>query len=505
MIYRKKYLITLFICSLFLSCSAQWVSSRDLTINPATMAVMKNMVATRSLATRPLNTLRFDHAVVIKPDRDIKDAGGKGPGKQQVNLLVGSGLDIALFERGCSLESWVYEDLEPASGLYYFAPRAYRIAWTPQDGYALRFQYNTKEGADDKTAVLMMATLSGGYNLEDRKILEQLARQSSQIANFKSLKPLPIYDMQVQFKSFMTGFQIPADQITAIPANNIAGDIQLTIAMSEQQIEEVIASLQSPQGIMGQFSFPLEAGETPVVTHIPIVLSLCNYTVVSAGRWERGDPFINNSDFPCRLKRLTALTIKQNRLQSYGYRLGDILVPPRQIIPIRSSVISEDSNVLKYFFDTELRYKDCQKCMDDIVAGFRKGIAQARVENLEMTVSAEVFTTYKLYEVLVQVESPYFTPTAAETATRIIKFTADNNSSTDIPLYLHTANTAKYSNQNFLFRYRITVITEDGERFTSSYWVKADMQMGNYIGKKQIEATLQPPVEKKAVKQNALY
>ncbi len=468
----------------------------------------RTAVIQRVLVAQPppkIQTLKFLKAVTLKPSREIQAAGGKGPGTQQVNLLVGSGIDEALFRRGCALGSWVYEDREPSSGLYYFAPRAFRISWDPQYGYALRFQYNTKEGAGDKTAVLMTATLSGGYNLEDREVLKQLARQSGQIASFRMLKPLPIYDMQVLLDSFTTGFQIPPEQITTIPAKNIGGEIRVTLAMSETQVEEVIASLQDPQGIRGRFSFPLEGGENPIVTDIPIVLSLCDFAVVGVDRWKRGDPFVNRSDFPVRLRKLTVLTKKQDRLASYEYNLGASVLPPHKKVPIQASVIAQDPNALKYIFETDLLCNDCPDCMKSIVAGFRKGIGQARVETLEMTVIPNVFAAFNLFEIVVQVESPYFTPTATTPVGREIKFTAGQNTSTDLPLYLHAVNRAKFSGRGPVLRYRIAVITNEGERFESQDWVESDLVTGNYIGKKQIEAILKPGGGKEGPDRNVLY
>lgn len=464
--------------------SQSGVSNRIALTGPIAAATNQKPVSIRNLSTAA-KIMKFPKPVIFHPIQGITNAGGKGPSPQQLDVLVGSGIDQVLFERGCALEQWVYEDREKTSGLYYFYPREFRLAWDPRSGYLISFQYNKKEDASDKTSVLMTATLVGGYNIADRNILEHLLKDNLKgKQSFKALKPLPIYDMKISLEALAVGFDIPDEQITATSVNNIAGKIRITVAMTETNIEEVIAALQSFQGIGGYFSFPLEEGENPTAVSIPIHLSFWNYALLEQKNWKRGDPYNNLSDFPVCLKKLTVLTKRQNRIESYEYNLGNIMIPPRKVLPIQASAIRTDANALKYIFETEVKCNECPECMNKVVAELRKGITQTRIENLEVTVIPNVFTEFNLFEVLFLAESRFFNPVATGLVTREIKLTAQNNVSRDIPVYLGATNIIRSAP---VLRYRISVITNDGEKLDSGQWIESDVVKGNYIGKNQIE------------------
>ena len=104
----------------------------------------------------------------------------RGPSALSViNLLDGLYID-----RGVNLDQsdilaidhHLYQDANPETGLYYYAPKRYDLQWDPQNQYAMTVIYGMAGQKDGEGEVFMATRLQAGVDLAELQLAEELLR-----------------------------------------------------------------------------------------------------------------------------------------------------------------------------------------------------------------------------------------------------------------------------------------------------------------------------------------
>lgn len=467
----------------------------------ATLAARPLTLATaRPAAAPPATTVIKPLAVSAKPMLEVSrfkfglpaenlGKGARGPGALPIDLVSQIG-----FEAGQDpaevMRIWpqVYQDRNPASGIFYFMPKAYHLLWDPAEGYGLRMLYGAAAGSDQAGAVVMAARLDAGVDSGDIAFVGDLLRawqKRNPGSVFTELRRLPI-DKPPEI-SLAGGLQqvysIPADKIAINAISDALGQIDIQWATDSVTKENLQIALVEDIGINGSLTFSPAGGALPP-QRIPVEIKLADRTTFGDIRWQRGAKWRNVTPYPLRLRYMHALLFENDLPIVYSWKLDDVTVPPRAQAEFDSARVPAwlDGKAKRMWLDYAVE-RDCAACDREVVAAITGGVSTlgaAPITFHTLTPLADLNAA----EMSVMVRSRYFDPHSREVQTKgplVLK--ADGEDFSIGPLYQDPQA------EGALFEYQIELVMKDGTTYNGANWVAAD-RLRVVIGTSQIRQSI---------------
>jgi hypothetical protein len=403
------------------------------------------------------------------------DRNAKGPGSVTLGLLDAIQPSIDTFKASdmTSIWGWVYQDQNPASGVYYYLPRRYDLAWDPTNGHHLRVDYKAAD-AESGGGVVMAATLRSGVDSTDIELMRRLLQAHPNAAG-RTVKLQPLPPGSTPQMALGSVWGAPADRIAA---SDLTENMQIAWATTAVDIENLRVALRG-SGIQGTFSVPIAA--SGVSMEGPVSVGLASPATFGRMPWSRA-PWPNPTPYPLRLRYVHALAIVAGKATVYSWNAGGVRVPPGAQVTWFADKVPAwlDSGgpnaALRMWIDYEVD-SDCDACdkvaLEPITGGASQTSAQDIVFHTLSLLSRTGAARAKL-----QVRSSFLDPRSRELE-EMPTFTLgadDKNFKAPMQIYQPEGGTGGAP----LFEYRLTLIMPDGVKYEGSTWIPVDALSDEY-------------------------
>lgn len=477
---------------------------------PGTLATRVD-VATLSPVSkaRILERLRPATEAAEQTEQEVLDRAGVGPSPQPLRLhemLAVRGLDafgLSSLRELATLSLEVFQDGNPASGIFYYRPRMYFLHWSPEENYYLTVDY--KPESADGNDVVIDARLTPGEVDDDVQLLKKLLRihLRGQPAHLRppSLDEIQVYPLPATFEAAFqwSGFGVGDDDVSVTGVDRDTGQIGLQITTDVATKEILVKKLGDPQGLQGSVRVEpqsvTQGRPAPAPFSVDARLKLADSEAYARARWRRSPGressiFRNPHPFPVRLRSLAYLVETPTGLALRGYDLQSqqLAVGGEAALPNASIHAEIDSpEVLRawYLYSLENDPEHRERVLDGLTGGV--GSLPVRSVDIQIVRGQELFTQYRLFRIVVIVRSRNFDPDPESEAVleQSYEFAATDASKPLAPLYLRPGGEP-------LYEFRIGVATEDGELLQDSQWrpPAAGFESTIFVGSRQIEEVL---------------
>lgn len=454
-------------------------------VAPAASRATAQPILPVATATLMLNVSKFQFGMLKKDE----DNGAQGPAEMPLDLISQIGYDAGE-DPSTVMRIWpqVYMDKNPASGVFYFMPKAYHVKWDRAEGYGLRMVYGAANADGQAGSVMMAARLDSGVDSDDIAFVTDLLKawkNRNQGSVFTALRRLPI--VKPPEISLAGGLQqvynIPSDKIAVNAISDALGQIDVQWSTDTVTKENLQAALLANVGITGTLSFT-PAGGALEAQRIPVAIRLADSSTFGDFRWKRGEKWRNTTPYPIQLRYMHALLFDNDLPIVYSWSLGDTNVPPKAQAQFDAAAVPSwlEGRAKRMWLDYVV-VQNCDSCDRDVIASITGGVS---------TMGSTPITFHTLTplgdigaaEMSVQVRSRYFDPRNRDVQEKgPLVLNADSKDFTIGPLYQDPQASGP------LFEYQIQVVMKDGTTYNGTNWVAAD-EARVVIGKAQVKKSL---------------
>lgn len=380
----------------------------------------------------------------------------------------------------------VYQDQEPSSGIFYFLPHGYALAWDEAKGYELKAIYSAAaEGAAGQ--VMMAARLDGGIGPRDLEIAARIvqAYAAARSLVFKELRALPIDTLAISLSDDLGRYNIPPDRVSVHGLSDVTGRLDVSWITDERTKNFIQEALVENVGINGSVAYaPTGGGLGPRM--VPIRMQLGDYSTFGPFRWERTG-LKNTTPYPITLRYLHALRIAANGPAVVNsWSLGETRVPPGGQVRWSAAGVPTwiDAQAQKVWVDYTVD-ASCKPCGTGAVAALTGGVSTAGSSQItfhSLTPLAETGAS----DILVEVRSRYFDPRGERLQTRSVVVNADGKDFLVGPLFVADPSAAG----NPMFEFRLSLTMKDGDTLEgNAAWIPGNA-LRVPIGRKQLERSV---------------
>lgn len=421
----------------------------------------------------------------------VTDKDGKGPGPTVFDLLEGLRADVPIEREAIvRIAPGVFQDQNPASGLFYFVPRSYALAWTPAQGYGMRMLYSAVQpGAPGE--VVTAARLDAGVDVREVQLATALLRAYQARhpgLKFTELRPLPIDrppevslagDLQHQY-------DIPPEKIAVTALSDALGEIDVSFVTDTVTKENVQLALVEEVGINGSLSLSAAGGGVPALA-VPVRVRLADAATLGGIEWLRGQAWRNETPYPLRLAYLHVLLLEKNAPVLYSWSLGDTTVPPRARLELQSITVPAwlDGRAARMWIEYT-PVESCEACDQAVIASITGGVTSlgsSQITFRTITPIADVGA----YEITARVRSRYFDPSSRDLQTKpALPLGADNQDFSLGPIFLVNRQPGQAVPGDPLFEYTLDVALHDGTLRRGTRWLAVN-DLRVLIGRVQVE------------------
>ncbi len=453
------------------------------------LALLGNAQAAQT-AVRPLPSLLHKKGVVLHLPRltppQATQPGAKpgGPNPTEQYGLIDMGADEDLIAGLQDAVGWkpheLYQD-KNISTLFYYVPQELRLTFD-EGRYGIQIQYNSLEDIED--AVLVVMKLRAPYHNGDVKLLRELLKSVLHDSRIE-VRALPALDTQTDLEAFAAKLGVKPEQISLAAPSNLRETYELTIHMSPDQVEALLAQMNSA-GMAQPLTIPL--GEHSISLDLMLAFDRFSGSYLQGlSAWRRGrtvDRLGNASPFPVHITGVSAVVKQGGRLTLKSRPLKKpVTLAPGQKKPFRLPSPGKifGSGLQMVWLDTGLD-TDCAHCRARIDKEIRSGIALPPLKKVRFEAIPSVFERADLYKLIVEVRSPYFTAGRNRTITKNLELSPEQ-AAAPVRLYDPGRKTNK------LFEYRLQAIGMDGQVTEEDQWhaVGTDRNLIP-IGRRQLQA-----------------
>jgi hypothetical protein len=421
---------------------------------------------------------------------------GKGPGE---GLLLSDVVRIEQLERFglemsdlCRLSLEVYEDTNPASGIYYYRPSRYMLRFEPGEGYFLSVDY--KAGAESGKNVLIQARLTPGAGPADLEILRALLRRHTQGHGPKpTLLRLPAtYEAHFDLSAF------GVDAVNVSGVDTDTGEVVINFTTGVETKELLTSTLGNVIGLVGSITL-----KTAVVSdqqtfrgNVDIKAEIKMADISSGPRlvWRASGPaakLANAFPFPMVMHNLCYLVQEgtTGELRLRGWSLGDTRLEPldsARLDPAKLNTEIGTPAVVAAFYDATLVRDEAsvRRVVEDLTGGV--GALPVHELWVEVVKPQQLFQQYNVYKVAVEVRSQHFDPQGQTSISHTYELDEATAKLQCDPLYL------RGSLGPGAYEFRVGIVTTDGTVHTDSTWRQASPALANriFVGASLIEEVL---------------
>jgi hypothetical protein len=424
----------------------------------------------------------------------VKDKDGKGPGQVPFDLLQGLRSDVSLeLDSVLRISTRVYQDQNPESGIFYFLPQSYSLAWTPTEGYGLRMLYSAAKdsGAGE---VLVAARLDAGVASEEIQLATALLRayQARRPGmKFTELRALPIDEAP---KVSLAGglqhqYNIPAEKIVINALSDALGQIDVSWVSDTVTKENVQLALTEDVGLSGSVTLVPAGGVLPAHT-LPIRIQLAHASTLGPIPWRRHESWQNATPYPVRLRYLHVLLLEGGTPLVYSWNLNGATVAPQGVAKLDAAPIPSwlDARALRMWIEYA-PLASCEECDKQVIAAITGGVTSMGASQITFHTITPI-VELRAQEISISVRSRYFDPRSRQLQTKAtLSVHEDNKDFTLGPIYLVNRQSGEVVPGDPLFEYRLDITMPDGSSHRGETWTPVD-GLRVLIGRVQVEQVL---------------
>lgn len=474
-----------------LSTQSQIVTRSILANTAGVASVQDRRTAPAAVPTPVRSTLRETNDHRIKRGLDPADAsrGARGPAALPLRPFGDVRTeDINLdLTRVLNVFPEVYQDQEPASGIFYFLPHGYALKWDETAGYGFRTIYSAAT-AGTAGQVMMAASLDGGIGTRDLEIAAKIvqAYALSRGMKFLELRALPIDTLAISISDDLGRYSIPADRISVQGLSDVTGQLEVSWVTDERTKNFIQEALVENVGIHGSVTYA-PTGSVLGPRTVPIRMQLADYATFGPFRWDRTG-WKNNTPYPVTLRYLHALRLAPGGppvVNSWG--LHETLVPPGGHVTWSSAGVPFwiDSQAQKMWIDYTVD-QTCKSCGRDAITELTGGVSTAgssQVTFHSLTPLAETGA----HDIQVEVRSKFFDPRGEQVQVRSFVVDADEKDFLVGPMFVGDRSAGSVGT---LFEFRLSLTMKDGNVVAgNAAWIQGDT-MRIPIGRRQLEQSI---------------
>lgn len=397
------------------------------------------------------------------------DTEPQGVGNDKIELLAN--IEDPEFRDSDFLGIEVYEDKNPDSGVFYYHPLYYSLAWNGTDSkYDMDITYGS--GAEEKQ-VRMGMILSSSHLLQHKQFVSKMLEK--QYENFAGdLREIGGEAQVTLPESLSSLFGVSKEDISARPpALN-----QVVISWKTDPVgqETLVAALTGQLGVSGEvYLYP--NGKDSRHYAVPLYANLASRRTFGHIEWNRDDGWLNTTAYPIVMRKMHALKIG-NAVSVTTWDLGAKLVPPKtQVEWIPTQV---PTNLLQDFqhvwFDYDVR--DCSNCDLAAVATILDDIADVTAKILNINVLSPI-AACNLGGAVMKLRSRYMN--AGQNSSATVDINLNDESQYEQALY-YSGET--HSGQ--IAEYQLLGILPSGKPLQSNDWRPIE-DLVLYVGPYQFE------------------
>jgi hypothetical protein len=454
-----------------------------------TIAQTKPATATLPQKAAVMQIERFQYGV--KPEDAQK--GAQGPAPSPIELLEGLrtediGLNPALL---LNVASTIYPDKNPASGVFYYHPRAYHLEWTPESGHAMRILYGAATTAGASGDVLMAAQLQSGLDFSEIQLATDLLtayarRNPAGNTARTTLRPLPLEKdgVDVSLGSVLGQYSIPKEKIAITGLSDVLGEVEVSWVTDPITKENLQLALEQGVGVNGTVAFTAAGGA--LEPQIPIAIQLADRDSFGRGRWNRMDGYRNVTPYPVRLRYLHALVIdpRTNLPILYSWTLGNAEVAPGGRVQWNATKVPSwiDTEAKRLWVDYSV-VESCAPCDKQVLDAITGGVTSIAAEQITFHTITPLADAGG-YELTAVVRSRYFDPKDRSMLQKSVVLKADNQDFALKPIY-----NASVRAGDPLFEYLLELAMPDGRTIRGTRWISSD-SLRVLVGRSQLEQSL---------------
>lgn len=433
-----------------------------------------------------LNIDRFNFGV--KPEDAQK--GAQGPAPAPVELLEGLSIeDIDLNPAQLlSIASNIYPDKNPASGIFYYHPRAYHLEWSPESGLGMRILYGAATGSAGAGDVLMAARLQSGLDASEVQLARELLnayQRRNRLPEVAALRALPLDKdgVDVSLSAVLGQYSIPKDKVAITGLSDVLGEIEVSWVTDPVTKENVQLALAQDVGVSGMVGFTAVGGT--LAPQVPISIQLADRDSYGRLRWNRSEGLRNITPYPIRLRYLHALVIDPANVPIlYSWSLGNAEVPPQGSVQWDASRVPAwiDTVAKRVWIDYSV-VQTCDVCDRQVLDAITGGVSSVTSEQITfhtITPLADVGG----YELTAQVRSKYFDPKDRTLMQKSVVLKADNQDFMVKPIYSGNAESGDH-----VFEYLLELAMPDGTVYRGTRWIPSDT-LRVLVGRAQLEQSI---------------
>ncbi len=411
----------------------------------------------------------------------VTDKGGQGPANKPINWLTTIAVDPQVqLDYSAISRLWphVYEDKNPASGIFYFLPRSYRLAWAPDEGFGMDMLYMAATPGAETGNVMMSAELDGGLDTSEigfaQELVEVYCRKQGK--TFTQLVALPISQAPAFSLADALGSQyaIPPEKIQVNAISDALGKVSLSWITDTVTKENLQLALTSGVGVRGTATLT-PSGEVPPLA-VDVTINLADPDTLGRMYWTRGQNWRNTTPFPVILKRLCVLMLEDgtDTPAIYSWSLGNTQVPPKAQVEIDAGKVPAwiDARAKRMWLVYSVpEDRDREKYDNAVIAGITGGVTSLGTYNITFKTLNPLRDTGAA-ELSVRVRSKYFDPTSRDMRIKPdLPLTEDQTEFTLGPIHLVNRQPGEDIPGDPLFEYTLTVAMPDGTMHEGVNWI----------------------------------
>lgn len=486
------------VCAALLLTSTAWsgetATQRRILLRPVAMVKAPLPMAVKTF--KPVTTVKLKKPALIKlpsllPIKPQPSIQPQGPDPSRAIDLSDIVEDAALLDDLSAASGWdahlIFQD-KAAGNVFYYLPREFLLL-KEASGFNFNVQYNQRAAADEPS-VMLTAELAAPQRSGDVQLLKAILRQALDLApGIKlQLKAVQGIGAEVDLQALATGLSLSADRIHLVPPAHLKQPFRLTLALTQDEVEEVLAQL-GREGLAGHLL--VKVGEATVPVPIRVVYHhFAGQTVAGFDDWLKGrsvTQLSNVSGFPVEIQAINAYRLNGRQLERVSKELkAATLIPPGEQRAFRLPPVERvlGNNILTAWLTTELD-RNCTPCVSTFDQQVRKGVAVAPGENLKFEVIPATFDDLDLYKIVVRIKSPFFVADGTEVLEKEVQLTAEDNQYDQVRLFVPNGR----GSDALLYRYRLSAVSNSGETFNQETW-QDGRSFSQFIGTTQLEGLL---------------
>jgi hypothetical protein len=431
-----------------------------------------------------------------------------------VDLLEGLHVDRSVplsADDVLEIDPRVHRDGNPESGLYYYLPRRFDLAWSPETQYALTTIYGMA-GPAGEGEVLMAARLETGVDARElalaRALLIAYARRHVErdVMRIRELRPLPLAatsDVQL-FGGAKSDFAVDPEKVSVQGLSDLLGAMDVSWSTDVRRLLNLESLLRTDAGIHGSVTLHVASSEA-FERALPIEIQVADPETFGRIDFDRAGGWTNRTHYPIKLLDLHALllsptdqgALRKNDPVILSWALGGATIPP-------GGSVEWDGRLVPAWVDQHakrawVRYAvdgSCAAC-DDVTFD-AKFIPPMPATRKVVVTTGDVFEATGAERIALQLRSPFLDSQRSRVVEQAPVFVTRDGAETELArLFLGERELSGAGAGEPFYELRVEVVMGDGSVRRSTSWTPS-RDLDFLLGSASLERLLGPAPEPEA-------